>query len=72
MAQYYRIIQNVDDIKHINLENCVIMNEDGTQFSPRSVNMTNQNQLNTTHTDKSNVTIVFVFMSNVLNDEKKK
>lgn len=62
----------MDDIKHINLENCVIMNEDGTQFSPRSVNMTNQNQLNTTHTDKSNVTIVFVFMSNVLNDEKKK
>lgn len=38
MAQYYQI--NLDDIKHLNLENYVIMNEDGTQFSPRSVNMT--------------------------------
>lgn len=37
MAQYYQIIQSVDDIKHLNLENCVIMNEDGTQ----SVNILN-------------------------------
>lgn len=34
MAQYYQIIQNVDGL---NLENCVIMNEDGTPLSPRSV-----------------------------------
>lgn len=39
MAQYYQIIQSVDELKHLNLENCVIMNEDGTQFSPRSVNI---------------------------------
>lgn len=42
MAQYYQIIQNVDDLKHLNLENCVFMNEDGTPFNSQSVIMTDQ------------------------------
>lgn len=43
MAQYYQIISttnNVDELKQLNFENCVLVNEDGHQignFSPRSV-----------------------------------
>lgn len=36
MAQYYQIIQNVDDLKQLGLD-CVLMNEDGTPFNPQSV-----------------------------------
>lgn len=39
MAQYYQIIQNVEGI---NLENCVVVNEDGTPISPRSVSSYNE------------------------------
>lgn len=38
MAQYYQI--NLDDLKHLNLDNCVFMSEDGT-LNPQSVTMTN-------------------------------
>lgn len=42
MAQYFQyVVQNVDDLKkmypHLNLENCVVMNEDGTQFGSQPV-----------------------------------
>lgn len=40
MAQYYQIIQG--NVEGLNLENCVIMNEDGTPISPRSVSIHNE------------------------------
>lgn len=42
MAQYFHVIQNVDDFKRLypslNLDNCVVMNDDGSQFAPQQVN----------------------------------
>lgn len=67
MAQYYHIIQNLDEIKHLNLENCVIMNEDGTQFSPRSVNMTHEKTMDLCNLyaaiQYDKCVMMFVFMS---------
>lgn len=42
MAQYYQcVVQNVEDLKRmyptLNLDNCVVMNEDGTQFGTQQV-----------------------------------
>lgn len=42
MAQYYQcVVQNVEDLKRmyptLNLDNCVVMNEDGTQFGSQQV-----------------------------------
>lgn len=42
MEQYYHcVVQNVDDIKrmypNLNLDNCIVMNEDGTQFGSQQV-----------------------------------
>lgn len=48
MAQYYQV--NLDGL---NLENCIIMSEDGTQISPRQVSdhayTVNIQQLNREH-----------------------
>lgn len=51
MAQYYQyVFQSVDDIKQVcpnlNLENCLIMNEDGTPFGAQSVSDETSNSSN--------------------------
>lgn len=48
MAQYYQcVVQNVDEFKRmyptVNLDNCVVMNEDGTQFGSQQVFFSAQN-----------------------------
>lgn len=61
MAQYYQI--NLDDLKHLNLDNCVFMSDDGT-LNSQSVTMTNpiqQTLLNCAKQNRVLFLLLFVF-----------
>lgn len=68
MAQYYQI--NLDDLKHLNLDNCVFMSEDGT-LNPQSVAMTNSIHQALLNLSKQN-RVLFLLFFILFSKQKKK